>query len=149
MLRGVRGLLVGLAVLSTASAVAVARTVPTTGGAPETTHYRGSDAAGQVTFKVHDLYAGNGPVYVYGFSFANSCSTSATMVKAHMSANGTFHFHYAANGITVAGQLHRKLVTSGSEVLVKFSNAGGTVRVHTATCDSGVLRFTAKEGKTT
>jgi hypothetical protein len=147
MLRGVRGLLVGLAVFSVASAVAIARMAPG-GGAPETTKYSGSDAAGKFTFKAHDLYAGNGPIYVYNFHFADKCSPSGTSVKAHIKAGRKYHFHYAAHGITIIGQLHRKLVTSGGASFVHFPKADGTIRVKTRTCDSGQLKFTAREGKT-
>jgi hypothetical protein len=148
MLRGVRALLVGLAVFSVAGSLAVARMAPGA-GAPETTHYSGSDAAGTVTFKAHDLYAGNGPVYVYDFHFADRCSSNGTTVKAHISTDTTYRFHYAAHGIMITGQLHRKLITSNGAMFVHFPRANGTVRVKTTTCDSGKLKFTAKEGKTT
>lgn len=148
MLRGIRVLLVGLAVFSVAGSLALARMAPGA-GAPETTQYRGSDAAGKVTFKAHDLYAGNGPVYVYDFHFADRCSASGTTVKAHLKTDTTYRLHYAAHGITITGQLHRKLVTSDGAMFVHFPTVNGTVRVKTSICDSGKLKFTAKEGKTT
>ena len=143
-----------LAVLGIASAVAGARPAPTGGGAPETTHYNGSDGAGKVTFKVHGLYAGNPPVYVFAFRFANKCSARGTAVTAQLKANRahahalTYRFHYAANGITIAGRLHEQLTNDAGAILRSFPRAVGTVRIKTAACDSGTLKFTAKEGKT-
>lgn len=136
-----------LVVLSMASAVAVARMGPGA-GSPETTSYSGSDPAGKVTFTAHDLYAGSGPVYVFAFKFTTKCSAKATTVAGRMLTDKSYRFHYKAHAITIAGQLHKSLVKSGSAYFVHFQKADGSVRLHTARCDSGTMKFTAREGKT-
>jgi hypothetical protein len=75
-------------------------------------------------------------------------------VTAHLKTNPgrahaqTYRFHYAARGITIAGRLHQGMEISGGATFLGFPRAVGTVRIKTAACDSGTLKFTAKEGKT-
>jgi hypothetical protein len=125
---------------------AVARMGPTA-GSPETTHYRGTDAAGAVTFKVHDLYAGNGPVYLYDLRFAVGCGTSMS-ITAHIKVDRKHHFSYNAHGTQVSGAIEKKLVHSGGAVFVHFPKVTGTIVAKTCDGDRDSLAFRASEEKT-
>jgi hypothetical protein len=126
---------------------AVAHMAPT-GGSPETTHYRGTDPAGGVTFKVHDLYAGNGPVYIYDLRFADGCGKSSMNVTTHIRADQNRDFTYTAHGVMIIGQIEKKVTTSGGFTSVRYPKVEGAILVETASCNSALLAFSAAEGKT-
>jgi hypothetical protein len=136
-----------LAAFAFATTGAVARMAPTA-GAPETTLYRGTDQAGVVTFKVHDLYAGNGDVYLYGLHFADGCGGSGTSVTAHIRVAGKRSFHYSAPGISITGDIERKVIHSGGATFVRYPEVEGAVLVDTAACDSALLLLSASERQT-
>jgi hypothetical protein len=143
----IRPIVVILAAFAFATTGAVARMAPTA-VAPETTLYRGTDQAGKMTFNVHGLYAGNGDVYLYGLHFADGCGRSGTSVTAHISVAGRRSFHYSAHGVSITGEIDRKVIHSGGATFVSYPKVEGAVLVDTAACDSAVLPFSAAEGKT-
>lgn len=147
MRRTIRPVVVILAAFAFAATGAVARMAPTA-GSPETTHYRGTDEAGGMTFKVHDLYAGSGPVYLYGLHFSDGCGRGGTTVSAHIRVAGKHSFHYSAHGVSITGEIERKLIHSGGATFVRYPEVEGAVLVDTAACDSALLPFIATEGKT-
>jgi hypothetical protein len=73
---------------------------------------------------------------IHNFHFASKCSATGTTVKAtiRVGPKHGFSFHNATTGIAVSGSLHGK----------NLANAVGIAQVHTTTCDSGPLMFTAK-----
>jgi hypothetical protein len=129
---------------------AVARMAPTK-GSPETTQYRGTDPAGAVMFKVHDLYAGNGPVYIFDLKFADGCGTTGmgvTSVSSHIRVDRSRHFVYMAQGVAIRGRIEQKLTSSGGATFVHYPKVKGTVIVENSICESNLLAFSATEGKT-
>jgi hypothetical protein len=150
MRRAIRPTVAALAAFGLLVTGAVARMAPTK-GSPETTHYRGTDPAGAVTFKVHDLYAGNGPVYIYDLKFADGCGTtgmSVMSVSSHIRVGRSHHFTYMAHGVAIRGQISKKLTNSGGATFVHYPKVKGTVIVENAICESNLLAFSATEGKT-
>jgi hypothetical protein len=146
MLSRIRVLIAFGVVLSMPPGVALAHFIgPGAHAPPPTTAYQGKDSAGRVTFKVYQLYSTSGPLYVFGFRFANKCSAKPTIVNANMPVGRTrYRFHYQARGVTVSGSLNAKTVVSGGETSIQFGLASGTARVRTSRCDSSTLKFTAK-----
>ncbi|MHB8694749.1 MAG: hypothetical protein ACYDHH_26240 [Solirubrobacteraceae bacterium] len=146
MRRWTRTLAAGLALLCLPTVAAVANHAPTA-GPPEITAYSGTDGAGGVSLKVYGLYAGNGSRYVFDLRFSTRCSTKLTRVKAHIAVNGKYRFRYDVGGVAVSGSL-RRVVSGGPlpyAVFVDYPSISGTVRKRTTACDSGPMKFTAKE----
>ena len=99
--------------------------------------YKGSDAAGRVTFKLHGRritpLGSLIPIDITNFHFANRCSATGTTVAAAIAVGPKHGFGYHASGISIRGSF------SGS----RYANASGTARIRTGTCDSGPLTFSA------
>jgi hypothetical protein len=116
-------------------------------GSPPQGHYLGSDSAGRVGF----VLARSGQAFtVHDFHFTNKCAvgdTRDTTVRTfQLGPRGRLRLR-TAGGITVNGSVYRAF-TGNLFSPSPFGNgvggyAHGTVRVHTATCDSGTLRFNA------
>ena len=125
-----------VAVLSVSTGVASASHIGVGAPAPPSAvlSFKGWDGIGVVSFKV---YVYDGPPatqrVVEHFTFANKCSsTGSTTVTAHINVGPKLRFKHVANGITLLGGFGPKV-----------KGAAGTVEIVTASCDSGLLSYTA------
>lgn len=123
-------------------------------GPPPTGRYFGSDKAGTVSFTLYAVKHRGGrshvTLWIRDFHFASKCAASGTPVPERMRVGSRRTFRWGnASGITVSGSIYRAFtgdLFSGPPGLPAgvWGVADGIVRLRTATCDSGRLKFTAR-----
>jgi hypothetical protein len=117
-------------------------------GGPPPGKYAGSESAGKVRFV---LAHSGGALTIRKFQFASKCASGLTTIAEALHVGPRHGFRLStAGGITVTGSVYRAFTGDLFEPQPPkpFRNgisgyAHGVVRVHTATCDSGELRFSA------
>jgi hypothetical protein len=90
-------------------------------------------------------------VYIYDLKFADGCGTTGmevTSLTSHIRVGRSGRFTYAAQGISIMGQIKKKLTSSGGFTSVHYPKVTGTVIVENGICESNLLAFRATEGKT-
>lgn len=105
--------------------------------------YTGADKAGVVRFTLSRHPAtgqhGSPALVIRGFSFADRCTAGVTRITHSITVGPHFRFAFRGGAITVRGSFVR--VFTGDLFQKPSGVAKGTVRLHTAACDSGTLSF--------